>query len=143
MNAIFHIVYSALMFISEVTGLTYNEVNIIAYYMILPFIYVALADKIWRKHLLKIAYIGAMTITLFLIPDFSAFSDWLFLESVRFLLSFQMFGWDYTVSSVLICVIFPGIVLMAMIHLAYPQLLRILRFGFSDRIEFDPNPPKN
>ena len=137
MNAIFYIVYSMLMFISEVAGLTYNEVNIIAYYIILPFVYVVLGDVIWKKHYLKILYLCMIATTLLLIPDFKVFSDWLFLESVRFLLSLHIFGWDYTVSSVLICVIFPGIVLVLMLHFAYPQLFHMLRFSFSDRDELN------
>ena len=141
MNAIFHIVYSALMLLSDLTGLTYNEVNIVVYYIILPFGYVVLADKIWKKHYLKVGYIFSVLVILFLIHDFKVFSDWLFQKSVDFLLSFQIFGWNYTVSSVLICVIFPGIVFVLMFFLAYPkigrQVIPLIRFAFSDRTEFD------
>ncbi len=44
------------------------------------------------------------------------------MRSVDFLLSFQFLGWNYIVSSVLICVVFPAIVLFVMFHYAYPKI---------------------
>lgn len=124
---IFIIVYGLLMLASQVTGLTYNEVNIVTYYILIPFVYVALADKIWGKNVLKVLYIFLIAITLYLIPNFAVFSDWLFDESVKFLLFFRVIGWSYVVSSVLICVIFPGILFLFMLHRAYPKLLPAMR----------------
>ncbi|MDA0765620.1 MAG: hypothetical protein O3A87_01725 [Verrucomicrobia bacterium] len=121
MNTTFQIVYSLLKWIAEVTGFTYNEVNIIGYYIILPFVYVLLADRILQKHVLKILHVIGVTVCLFLIADFTRFSDWLFQESVDFLLSFQFLGWNYIVSSVLICVVFPAVVFIVMFHFAYPK----------------------
>lgn len=121
MNTTFQIVASLLNWIAEVTGLTYNEVNIIAYYIILPFAYVILADRIFQKHTLKILYVVGVSVCLFLITDFTEFSDWLFQKSVDFLLSFQFLGWNYVVSSVLICVVFPSIVFIVMFHFAFPK----------------------
>jgi hypothetical protein len=121
MNTTFEIVYLLLKWIAEVTGLTYNEVNIIAYYIILPFAYVILADRILQKHTLKILYAIGVSVGVFLIPDFTEFSDWLFQKSVDFLLSFRVLGWNYIVSSVLICVVFPAIVFIVMFHFAFPK----------------------
>ncbi len=126
MNTVFQIVYALLMWISEITGFTYNEVNIIAYYMILPFAYVVLADRIVKTHILKVLYVVAISIGLFFIKDFTAFSDWLFQQSVDFLLSFHFLGWNYIVSSVLICVVFPAIVFVMMFHFAYPKFFRTI-----------------
>lgn len=119
MNTIFQIVYLLLKWISEVTGFTYNEVNIIAYYIILPFAYVVLADRILKKHVLKILYVVGVAVCLLSIRNFTEFSDWLFQKSVDFLLSFQFLGWNYIVSSVLICVVFPAIVFLVMFYYAY------------------------
>lgn len=131
MNAAFQIVYLLLMWIAEVTGFSYNEVNIIAYYIVLPFAYVFLADRILKRQALKILYIVAITAVLLSIRDFSVFSDWLFQESVDFLLSFEVFGWNYIVASVLICVVFPAVVFAIMFHFAYPRfapaMIRCLR----------------
>lgn len=87
MNTIFQIVYSLLKWIADATGFTYNEVNIIAYYIVLPFVYVILADRILKRHLLKILYVTGVALCLLLIDDFTRFSDWLFQKSVQFLLS--------------------------------------------------------
>jgi hypothetical protein len=121
MNTTFQIVSSLLKWIAEVTGFTYNEVNIIAYYIILPFAYVILADRIFQKHVLKILYVVGISVCLLIITDFKEFSDWLFQKSVDFLLSFQFLGWNYIVSSVLICVVFPAVVFIVMFHFAFPK----------------------
>jgi hypothetical protein len=123
MNDTFQMVYALLMWIAEATGFTYDEVNIIAYYIVLPFAYVVLADRILKKNVLKVVYVVGVMICLLLIEDFTRFSDWLFMKSVEFLLSFQILGWNYIVSSVLICVVFPAIVLGVMLHYAYPAIL--------------------
>jgi hypothetical protein len=121
MNTTFQIVSSLLKWIAEVAGFTYNEVNIIAYYIILPFAYIILADRMFQKHMLKILYVVGVSVFLFLITDFTRFSDWLFQKSVDFLLSFQFLGWNYIVASVLICVVFPAVVFIVMFHFAFPK----------------------
>lgn len=126
MNTIFQIVFSLLNWVSRVSGFTYNEVNIIAYYMVLPFAYIILADRILRRHLLKTAYVVCLAVCLLLIRDFESFSNWLFQKSVDFLLSFQVLGWNYIVASVLICVVFPPVAFAVMFHFAYPKVFRVL-----------------
>lgn len=126
METTFQIVYCLLKWISSVTGFTYNEVNIIAYYIVLPFAYFVLADRILKRHILKPIYVIAVTVCLLTTKDFTAFSDWLFQRSVDFLLSFQLLGWNYVVASVLICVVFPAIVFAIMFHFAYPKITKLL-----------------
>ena len=126
-DRVFQFVYSILMRIAELTGFYYNEVNIIAYYIVLPFAYIFLLERIMKTHVLKIFYVSGITATLLLTGDFSTSSDWLFRKSVEFLLSFEILGWNYVVSSVLICVVFPAIVFILMFHFAYPQAARSLR----------------
>ena len=121
MNTIFQIVYSLLKWIAQITGFTYNEVNIIAYYIVLPFAYVILADRILKTHVVKLLYVVGVTACLIFIADFTIFSDWLFQKSVDFLLSFQFLGWNYIISSVLICVVFPAVVFIVMFHFAFPK----------------------
>ena len=126
MNTAFQTVYTLLKWIAEITGFTYNEVNIIAYYIVLPFAYIVLADRIMKMHVLKILYVVGVAVCLLLIKDFSKFSDWLFQKSVDFLLSFQILGWNYIVSSVLICVVFPAIAFLVMFHFAYPKFFQTI-----------------
>jgi len=122
MNLVFQIVAGILNGIALVTGFTYNEINIIAYYIILPFVYVALVDRIIKRHYLKIAYVAIWVVALILIPDFKAFSDLLFKLSVDFLLFFGRVGLDYVAASVVICVILPGLVLVALLWFAFPRV---------------------
>ena len=126
MNPIFYVVAHALNWIASVTGFTYNEINIIAYYIILPFVYVALMDRILRKHILKIMYIVAWIGVLCLVKDFGAFSNALFDASVDFLLMFSHVGLNYVSASVVICVILPAIVFVALLWFAFPKLCRKL-----------------
>lgn len=124
MESVFQLVYAVLKWIESLTGFTYQEVNIIAYYLILPLAYLILADRILKRHIFKLLYLLVIAAGLFLIQDFTAFSDWLFQKSVTFLRSFRFLGWNYVVSSVLICVVLPGIVFMIMLHKAYPNFFR-------------------
>ncbi len=119
MNTIFAIVYSLLIRLSSLTGLTYNEINIVVYYAVIPFIYLALIDKILKKHILKILFVISLFIFLFSIKDFRHFSDWLFDISVVFLLEFEAIGINYIASSVLICVFFPFIVFLILYYYAF------------------------
>jgi|SRR5882724_277846 len=126
MNPVFNIVAQTLNWIASVTGFTYNEINIIAYYIILPFVYVALIDRIMHKHILKVIYVVAWTGALCLTKDFAAFSNPLFNGSVDFLLMFSHVGLDYVSASVVICVVLPGIAFVALLLLAFPTLRRKL-----------------
>jgi hypothetical protein len=115
MDIIFEIVEGILYGISLITGLTYNEVNIIVYYIIIPLTWIILLDKILKFNYLKIGFC-VITLCLFVfIKDFSKFSDWLFNKSVEFLL----FWGDYTVASVIICVFFVVFVYVVLIYFAF------------------------
>ena len=119
MDIIFNIVAALLQFTSYVTGLSYKEINIIVYYILGPFIYISLIDKIFKRHWLKIIFGVGFTIFFLSIRNFKEFSEWLFEKSVIFLLSFEKFGWDYVVASVIICVILPGILFVLLFYYAY------------------------
>ena len=114
MSATFHVVKVALEWLAALTGLTYVEVNIIVYFMLLPLLYAAVLDGILRWHCLKLAVIVGWALALVAIPDFSGFSERLFAASVAFLLIFGRIGLDYTVASVVVCVILPGLALVVL-----------------------------
>jgi hypothetical protein len=104
MNFIFDMVAGGLNFISGKTGFTYEEINIIVYYIIIPFTYVLLIDKYFKKHYLKIGFIILLVIFLISIKSFKEFSELLFEKSANFLNSFNFLGLDYYYASVVICV---------------------------------------
>ena len=124
MNPVFNAVARTLDWIASVTGFTYNEINIIAYYIFIPFVYVVLLDRIIHKHVLKIAYIFVWVAILVAIRNFSEFCDVLFKVSVDFLLKFSAVGLDYVAASVVICVILPAMVFAVLLLMAFPNLQR-------------------
>jgi hypothetical protein len=131
MNTIFKIVYIVLKKLSAATGLTYNEINIVVYYIIIPMIYFVMIDKIFKKHIFKIVFACVVATTVFLV-DFKLFSDTLFAGSVRFLLWFKVIGWNYTVSSVIICVIVPILLFGVLFYFSYwPDLKNNFKKWFS------------
>lgn len=124
MNPVFNAVARTLDWVASVTGFTYNEINIIAYYIVLPFVYVVLLDRIFHKHVLKITYVLGWTAILVAVRNFSSFCDVLFKASVDFLLMFSAVGLDYVAASVVICVILPAMVFVALLLIAFPDLRR-------------------
>lgn len=110
MNAVFYVVMVGLDWLAARTGLTYVEINIIVYFMVIPFVFAVVLDGILRRHWLKLAVVAGWALALFAIPDFSAFSERLFAASVAFLMLFGRIGLDYTAASVVVCVVVPGLV---------------------------------
>lgn len=110
MNLIFKIVYAILKWFSAVTGFSYNEINIIAYYIVIPLIFCHLFDKLFKVKYYKIGLAVVVIIALSIIQDFSSFSDKLFDKSVDFLKWFEVLGWNYIQASVIICVFLPAFI---------------------------------
>jgi len=103
-KSIFRIVADALLYIAKITGLTYNEINIIVYYFIIPFTWLILLDYIFKFHYLKAGFIIFAVVFFLSCKNFRNFSDWLFDKSVDFLNIFNHIGSNYVASSVWICV---------------------------------------
>ncbi len=118
MDIIFSVVASTLNIIALITGLTYNEINIIVYYIIIPFTYFALIDYYFQKHYLKIIWI-VITIIFFATVKLNTFSDRLFEKSVDFLNIFNFVGFNYINASVIICVFVVLLIYLILIFLIY------------------------
>ena len=119
MREIFNLVYKTLMFIATITGFTYKEVNIIIWFILIPFIWCFLIDKIVKGHYFKVSFLIVVICFLILIEDFNQFSNTLFHQSAEFLRSFNIIGSDYIASSVLICVFVPILIFTILIKRAY------------------------
>ena len=116
MLPIFAVVAGLEHIIARVTGATYNEVNIIVYYLLIPFSWTAMVDYITMMPFLTPIYTIAWII--FLWKDQMKFHDrcdWTFEKSVEFLLWFKKIGWNYVVSSVVICVVVPILIYVELI----------------------------
>lgn len=118
MYDLFNFVYLILVAISRTTGLSYNEINIIVYYYLIPLIYFSMIDKILKTHLFKIG-LTFFSILIMIFTNFSDFSDWLFDISVQFLLYFSIIGWNYIVASVIICVFVPILIFIPLFYFSY------------------------
>lgn len=114
---IFVIVAGIEHLIARRTGTTYNEVNIIVYYLVIPLSWTIMLDYITRMPFLTPLFILAWIV--FIWKDkmkFRARCDLAFKRSVDFLLWFQNIGWNYIVSSVIICVVIPIFVYIELIY---------------------------
>lgn len=119
---IFAIVAGIEHLIARMTGTTYNEVNIIVYYLVIPLSWTIMLDYITRMPFLTPLFILAWIVFIWKDKmEFRARCDLAFKRSVDFLLWFQKIGWNYIVSSVIICVVIPILVYIelnyAIIHL--------------------------
>lgn len=117
MLPIFAVVAGVEHVIAKLTGSTYNEVNIIVYYLLIPLSWTVMIDYLTKLPFLSPMFVLAWIV--FLLKDPMKFrdrSDWAFMKSVDFLLWFKKIGWNYVVSSVIICVIIPILVYIELIY---------------------------
>lgn len=116
MLPIFAVVAGLEHIIAKLTGATYNEVNIIVYYLLIPLSWAVLVDYITMLSFLAPIYIIAWLVFLWKDPmKFRDRCDWAFDKSVDFLLWFKKIGWNYVVSSVIICVVVPALIYVELI----------------------------
>ena len=114
---IFALVAGAEHIIAKLTGSTYNEVNIVVYYLIIPLSWTVMVDYITMMPFLTPMYIIAWIVFLWKDPmKFRDRCDWAFMKSVDFLLWFKKIGWNYIVSSVIICVVVPVLVYIELVY---------------------------
>ena len=118
MNIIFLIVRNTLLIMANISGFSYQAINIIIYYIVIPFIYFIIIDRIFGTFYFTVSYVIIIAISIFLIKDFELFSKILFNKSVIFLRSFTAIGMNYIVASVIICVFIPLILLFLLLSIA-------------------------
>ena len=117
MLPIFAVVAGVEHIIAKLTGATYNEVNIIVYYLLIPLSWAVMVDYITKMPFLSIMYIIVWILFLWKDPmKFRDRCDWAFMKSVDFLLWFKKIGWNYVVSSVIICVAIPILIYVELIY---------------------------
>lgn len=107
-NRIFDFVANALMQMATALGITYNQINIICYYFLIPLSWAIMIDFYIKKPITSLVVIGVWIIIVACKwRNFSEWCDWLFEKSVKFLLYFDQWGSNYNMTSVIICVILP------------------------------------
>lgn len=107
----FRLVATVLYNIATLLGMTYNEVNILAYYLLIPLTWTVMLDKYIGLPLttgaLLYIWIGIRIGTW---GHFREWCDWAFIRSVDFLNYFNHWGGNYVLNSVIICVVIPVLV---------------------------------
>ncbi len=115
---VFGIVAAGLNLIAKALHMTYNEINIIVYYLIIPLSWCIMLDYIIG---LPITTPIWLLLWIYIIWSkrkfFKEWCDAAFKLSVDFLLKFKRIGWNYWKASVIICVVVPLIVYAVLIIL--------------------------
>jgi len=110
-DKIFISVADALIWTGKKTGMTYNEVNVIIYYLLIPLSWTVMLDCMLRfpvsTTILLCVWAGIFIATH---DRFGEWCDKVFMRSVDFLNRFNRWGGNYTLNSVIICVLIPVIV---------------------------------
>lgn len=113
---IFRKVADALRKAASVVGITYNEINIIIYYMLIPLTWSIMLDICLSAPIATFAFVfvwaGIMIGTW---GRFREWSDRAFMRSVDFLNFFNRWGGNYVLNSVIICVVVPILVYAGLI----------------------------
>lgn len=118
MQKLFDLTYQFLIFLSHLTGMSYKEINIVIWFICIPFSWAFLVDKIMDRNYCKIVFTAIVLITLSL-NNFSSFSNTLFNTSAQFLRNFDNVGSNYILSSVIICLMLPILIYIVLIKKAY------------------------
>ena len=115
---IFGIVAASLRLMAKVLHMTYNEINIIVYYLIIPLSWCIMLDYIMGLPITTPIWI-LLWVYIFWSKRkfFRQWCDVAFQLSVDFLLKFQRIGWNYWVASVIIGVVVPLIFYVVLILL--------------------------
>lgn len=115
---IFGTVALALKVMAKALHMTYNEINIIVYYLIIPLSWFIMLDYIIGLPITTPIWI-LLWVYIFWSKRkfFRQWCDVAFRLSVDFLLKFQRIGWNYWVASVIIGVVVPVIIYAALIIL--------------------------
>lgn len=108
---VFALVANSLLTIGKMTGLTYNEVNILVYYLLIPLSWTAMFDC-WIGTPMTSAALLLVWVGIFIGTrhTFGLWCDRAFLASVDFLNWFNRWGGNYVLNSVIICVLLPLLV---------------------------------
>lgn len=134
-NSLFHqifmIVMGGLAGIAYVFGTTYNVINILVYYILVPSSWIYLIS---RKTSYKLNYISLVPLIIFIaLPNIRQSCNHFFQLSVDFLnWSAKIFGSNYIDMSVYICVVVIGIIYLILIPLTLPKkTTKIILIGSS------------
>jgi ABC-type nickel/cobalt efflux system permease component RcnA len=115
-NLFFRWVANFFVWLSRKTGKSYNEMNVVVYFGIIPFSWALLLDFLLNWGYFSIGFVCFTLGVAISVKDFNTFADNTFRRSVEFLLFFNRYGSTYERSSVLICALLPIMVYILLIY---------------------------
>ena len=143
---IFGLVAAVLYVMAKLVGISYKEMNIFVYYFAIPITWCRMLDSIFgtiiqypsytEEEIISLGCVRYVAIPVFTVlwcvlwvfiiyynrHGFRAWCERAFDNSVKFLLWFKVLGWNYYVSSVIICVVVPVFVYCGLIYLCYDKI---------------------
>ncbi len=97
-------------------GITYNEINILVYYLVIPLTWTIMVDLLIGMPLTTMALLCVWAgIRIGTWGRFTEWCDWAFMRSVDFLNYFNRWGGNYHLNSVVICVAIPILIYMGLV----------------------------
>lgn len=117
-QTIFNAVAIILYKVAQKLNITYNEINVIVYYLLIPLSWTIMLDC-WIGLPITTAILSCIWIGIFIATHkfFKEWCDWMFQDSVAFLNFFNRWGGNYVLNSVIICVIIPILIYIGLIIL--------------------------
>lgn len=118
---LFNLVANILQTTANLLKITYNEINIIVYYLLIPLSWCVMADVCLQFPICTPLLLGIWGVIIIKTwGRFSAWCDWAFHRSVDFLYYFNRWGGNYVLNSVIICVVIPlliyALLLVLLLH---------------------------
>ena len=114
---IFNFVANQLHILARKLNLTYNQINVIVYFFIIPLTWTILIDTYFESYFCTLLFIIFMLGFRVGCTNFKTYADLLFLKSVHFLNYFNRFGSNYYKTSVWICVLVPVLIYIFLFYL--------------------------
>lgn len=115
---IFSIVAQGLVKLAKLFCITYNEINVIVYYFLIPLSWTIMFDYWIEKPLTTILFLCIwIGIVIATHKFFKEWCNWVFEDSVKFLNYFNKFGENYILNSVIICVVIPLLIYGILIYI--------------------------
>lgn len=115
-NSIFVKVAMALYNGAQRLGITYNEINILVYYLLIPLTWTIMVDLLLGAPITTVALLLVWVgIKIGTMGRFTEWCDWAFMRSVDFLNFFNRWGGNYVLNSVVVCVAVPVLIYIALI----------------------------
>ena len=118
-QSIFQIVAKNLQKIAQKVNLTYNEVNILVYYLIIPLSWCIMLDCLIGMPITTLLLVAVWAVIFLKVKSFSEWCDKGFKLSQRFI----CFSGEYVKYSVIICVFIPVLIYAVLIALLIVHFL--------------------